>query len=158
MDSKFHKIIDNLYVGNISAGTDPYILKKYNINCVINCTTKNTREDLKDININYLQIPINDPPDLNDIQFVNNKFLDIIEYINNQLISGSNVLIHFVAGSQRSATIAAIYLMFKFKMGYHQACEFIKSKRSVCFFGSINYLSSLHKIQYDLNKLTNFKN
>jgi protein-tyrosine phosphatase len=74
---------------------------------------------------------------------MNNNFMKIMRYIDNSISSGKNVLVHCVMGSQRSATIIALYLMTKYGMGYGDAIGYIKSKRPICFFGKVNYLESL---------------
>jgi protein-tyrosine phosphatase len=138
-------VVPGLYIGNYTSALDSELIKKLNINTIINCTTKNNKLD----DVVYLQIPINDPPEQKDIEYVNNNYQNIVEFIDKQLAFGS-VLIHCVMGSQRSAAITAIYLMSKYGLYYNYAIMFLKSKRSICFFGNVNYFKSLTYVQNEL--------
>ncbi len=144
MSNKIDKIINNLYIGNYDAALDQNIIESYNIHTIINCTKKSNRTNL---NVEYLQIPIDDPPYDNDINYVNTNFLFIVDFITNKINSGKNVLVHCVMGSQRSAAIVAIYLMIRYKSNHSHAIQYIKSRRPICFFGKINYMESLIYIQ-----------
>jgi len=140
MANQINKIVEGLYITNYQSALNVQNIQFNNIHTIINCTKKNDRVNL---NVNYLQVPIDDPPSFEDIQFVNNNFMKITRYIDNSISSGKNVLVHCVMGSQRSATIIALYLMTKYGMGYNDAIGYIKSKRPICFFGKVNYLESL---------------
>lgn len=146
------KIIDQIYIGNYDDANNPEILNKYCINFLINCTKNNNIFG----NIEYFQILIDDPPSEKDINYINNNFLSITNYIDNKIKNKFNILIYCKRGMQRSATIVAIYLMIKFNLDYQKACNFIKSKRQLCFFGSINYESSLIFIQNYLKTFPHF--
>lgn len=140
MVDQINQIIRGLYITNYESAIDSNKLLRYNIKTVINCTNKNDKTTL---NINYLQIPIDDPPSTKDINFINRNFMQIVDYIDAAIMRDENVLVHCVMGSQRSATIVAVYLMAKFRVGYMDAITYIKSKRSICFFGDVNYIDSL---------------
>lgn len=143
-NNQISKIIDGLYVGNYNAALDPNIITSHNIHTIVNCTKKKDRINM---NVDYLQIPLDDPPSNGDIEYVNINFIPIVTFISNAINSGKNVLVHCIMGAQRSAAIAAIYLMVKFKVNYMVAVQFIKSRRPICFFGNINYINSLVFIQ-----------
>ena len=147
MSNKINKIIDNLYIGNYSGALDKDIIMQYNINTIVNCTKK---KDKINMDVDYLQIPIDDPPYTNDIAYVNTNFIEIINFILNAMKNG-NVLVHCVMGSQRSAVIVSIVLMMRFGLNYENAIKFVKSKRSICFFGKVNYLESLVYVQNQIN-------
>lgn len=144
--SNINEIIRGLYISTYNAAIDYETINNLNIKTIINCTPKNTKLN----NISYLQIPINDPPSQNDIDYVNANYLFISQLIDNQLANG-NVLVHCVNGSQRSATIITIYLMVKYGLTYQNAITYVKSKRSICFFGNVNYMKSLMYVQNQLN-------
>lgn len=140
MANQINKIVDGLYITNYQSALDENAITSNNIKTIINCTKKNERVNL---NVNYLQVPIDDPPSNEDIQFVNSNFVYVVKYINNSISNGKNVLVHCIMGSQRSATIIAIYLMVKYKMKPPEAINYMKSKRPICFFGGVNYKDSL---------------
>jgi protein-tyrosine phosphatase len=139
MSNKIDEILNGLYIGNYEAALDKEIIKELNITTVINCTKK----DKKLSDINYLQIPINNPPNPDDIRYLNQNFLYICKYIDDKLYNNNKILIHCVNGSQRSAAVTAIFLMYKFGLNFVDACKFIKIKRPICFFGRVNYSESL---------------
>lgn len=150
--NKIDKVIDNLYIGNYDGALDKNIILSHGIKTIVNCTK---RKDKINMNVNYLQIPIDDPPYMNDINYVNKNFVDIVNFISNARNYG-NVLVHCVAGSQRSATIVAIFLMVKFKLNYKDAIQFMKSKRPICFFGNVNYMDSLIHTQNMLDSYNRY--
>ncbi len=147
--SSINLITDGLYVGNYKSALDPNVIANYNIKTIINCTKNNERINA---NVNYLQVPIDDPPTDDDIEFINNSFYNIVNYINSSINNGDNVLVHCVMGSQRSATIVAIYLMVKHGLYSHNAINFMKLKRNVCFFGGVNYKKCLSYVQNKIDK------
>jgi protein-tyrosine phosphatase len=148
MSNKIDKIIDNLYIGNYDSALDQNIIESYKIDVIINCTKKTNRTILQ---VEYLQIPIDDPPSDSDINYVNSNFIFITDYIYDKIKSGKNVLVHCVMGSQRSAAIVAIYLMRGFNQNYKNTIQYMKSKRPICFFGKVNYLDSLIYAQNQLD-------
>ena len=150
MSTSINKIIDNLYVGNYNAAINNDIIKNLNISTIINCSK---REERTTLNVNYLQIPIDDPPSQNDIYYINNNFFPITKFINDSINFNKSVLIHCKNGCQRSPTIACIYLMVKYDIDYKNAINFIKSKRKESFFGNINYSHSIIFVQSRLNQL-----
>lgn len=157
MNNAINKILEYLYIGNIYA-TNESILAKYDIKVIINCTTNNNKFDYY---YDYLQFPLVDPPSDNDIYFINNNFHKIVLTIDKYINNNKNVLVYCQMGSQRSATIVAIYLMLKFKLNCVNAIKFIKSKRAICFFKKINFIKSLlfieNTLKGNLNK-NNIKN
>ena len=151
--NQIDKITDNSYISTYDAALNQNVILSHNIQTIINCTKKKNKINM---NINYLQVPIDDPPYITDIEYVNTNFIEIINFIYNEINNGKNVLVHCVKGSQRSATIVAIYLMVKFGLNYENAIKFIKSKRSICFFGNVNYLNSLVYVQNQINQYNQY--
>ena len=153
MMNQIDKIIDGLYISTYDVALNQNIITSHNIQTIVNCTKKKNKINM---DITYLQVPIDDPPYVTDIDYVNTNFIEIINFIYNEINNGKNVLIHCVKGSQRSATIVAIYLMVKFGLNYINAVKFIKSKRPICFFGNVNYLNSLIYVQNQINQYNQY--
>jgi protein-tyrosine phosphatase len=151
--NEIDEIIPGLYVGTYNAALDKDIILSNNIQTIINCTKK---QDKIDLDIDYLQIPIDDPPYITDINYINTNFIHIVTLINNSINKRKNVLIHCMKGSQRSAVIATIFIMIKFGLNYMNAIQFIKLKRPICFFGSVNYLNSLLYIQNQIDMFNRY--
>jgi protein-tyrosine phosphatase len=63
------------------------------------------------------------------------KDLTLFRYIDNK-----KVLVHCAMGRQRSCAFATCFIMWKFNLSKFRAIDFLKSKRPVAFFGSINFM------------------
>lgn len=132
-------ILDNIiFVGNrVSA-------QKYNkdFSLIINCSIdipfySESLEQLK------IRIPVDDSPEyaLYLYSFLKtNKTLDLID---NYYKSNKKVLIHCMAGAQRSAAVAACYLVAKHNFKPEDAIAYIKSKRPIAFLGHVNFKETI---------------
>ena len=70
-----------------------------------------------------------------------NKTLDLID---NYYKSNKKVLIHCMAGAQRSAAVAACYLVAKHNCKPEDAIAYIKSKRHIAFLGHVNFKETIN--------------
>ena len=143
----YHQIIPNLYIGDKYSIYEPFFVDKKLL--VVNATNDvNFNKKLKSVNV---RIPVDD--DLssysNRVLFKNlHKITEIIhKYLNNNFI----VLVHCVAGRQRSCATVAAYLM-KYgispeirNMGMDSAIKHVKKKRPYAFFLNVNFKHSLKK-------------
>ena len=83
-------------------------------------------------------------------------FGECLNFINGE----EKVLVHCMAGASRSATIVVAYLMWKEKMKYKDAMDFVKQKRFIIYpnFGFRDQLKKfeeeLIKNEYDINKIS----
>jgi uncharacterized protein (TIGR02452 family) len=152
MSGNIDKITDGLYIGNQYDALDQEIIDTYDIRTVINCTKNNERVNMA---INYLQIPLDDPPTEQDIALLDRSFYASIQFIDNSISNGHNVLVHCKIGSQRSPTIVAIYLMVKYSTNYEDAIEYIQSVRPIAFFGEMIFSESLQFVQLKLSQMNN---
>lgn len=139
----FHQIIPNLYIGDKYSIYEKFFANKKIL--VINATNDLTfNRQLNSINV---RVPVND--DLS--QFSNNVLAKnlpkVIEIIKTHLDDEFTVLVHCVAGRQRSCAIVAAYLM-KYgnknkRTSIKEAIEFIKRRRPYAFFLNVNFEKSL---------------
>lgn len=67
----------------------------------------------------------------------------ILEKIHNNVIHKQPVLVHCSAGMQRSCAVVACYLMKYHNMTPEQAVEYIKSRRPIAFFWTVNFAKTL---------------
>ena len=145
--SHYDKIIPNLYIGDKYSIYEPFFSHQPKL-LIINAT-KNVLYNKK-LNADTIRIPVDDDlSEFSNIILRNNlnKITGIIDtYLKNEYI----ILVHCVAGRQRSCSIVAGYLM-KFK-NYHMkhAIEFIQSKRPYAFFINVNFERSLKKFSQTL--------
>lgn len=142
------EIIPDMWISGKDEATDYNFLKAKKIRLLINCT--------KDIDYcekyiakyepDTVRIPIDDKPNLSkdeDNRILYNKLHEITETINNYLCKGKPVLIYCYAGRQRSASVAAAYLMRYGNMQYNAAVSCICTKRLRAFSPAINFDNAL---------------
>jgi protein-tyrosine phosphatase len=105
----YHKINNNIYLGNQFASNDYDFIKSNNISHIIN-VTKNIPNSFN--NIIYLNIPI-DTSNLNDN--LNHLFDLSNKFFSNIIKNNQKVLIHCKYGHTRSALFLAIFLIYYYK-------------------------------------------
>lgn len=67
----------------------------------------------------------------------------MVRYIDDQIRSGHDVLVHCFAGQQRSAAVVAAYLTEVKGFTLDQAIELIKSKKPDAFVDGVHFMQSL---------------
>ncbi|MBP9722593.1 MAG: dual specificity protein phosphatase family protein [Gammaproteobacteria bacterium] len=117
------KITDNLYLGNFNAASYS-LLKKYNIVAVV-CLTHYAQPYTPDINLLHIS-DISET--LAEDSFTLDKLLKAVKFIEEQIQSGHNVLVHCKAGASRSPTIILAYIMKKFHFSVEEAYKFTVQK------------------------------
>lgn len=132
------EIIKNLWVGNYISAVDEDFLNKNNIKLIINLSKTIDFTTLPDI-YKY-RIAINDNLSEESNLGMINHFEYSYNLIDNFLKSSQGVLIHCRAGSQRSATLAALYLMKKYNIRSKKAMDIVKSQRKIAFYIRPNFL------------------
>ena len=153
--TKWNKISDKIFLGNFQAAADKKFLTDNNIKAVLNCTKDVPNYFANNRNIEYMKIPVDDSLKEKDFDLMYNYMPVICEFINKHVnIQKNKILIHCVAGRQRSAIAVAAYLVSKHGLNPHQACSFILEKRPEAFhYGlSLNFDQALDKYYKDLNK------
>lgn len=122
MTDSANLILPNLWVGDYKSASDLEFLKNKNITIIINCADELLQKDYhlpsrddypeKD-KILRLSYPLVDPIDGDEAyikSFRENLELILCE-IDKQLKLGKNILIHCLAGLNRSATVVASYMI-----------------------------------------------
>ena len=128
--------------------------------------------DLKEKGITKILTVMNGPPKKYDegfnhktIEIMDINFQNIIQYFGeclNFIKGDEKILVHCAAGASRSATIVIAYLMWKNKMNFNDALQFVKNKRPIIWpnAGFKEQLKMFEKLlienDYDINKI-NFK-
>ena len=142
----YHQIIPNLYIGDRYSIYEPFFANKKLL--VINATNDvGFNKKLKSVN---KRIAVDDDLSSYSNQILYNHLHNITDTIKKYLDGNFIVLVHCVAGRQRSCSIVAGYLMKYHKMSMAKSIELIKHKRPYAFFLNINFKKSLVKFNKTL--------
>ena len=122
LSSSYDQITEKLFLGNEDTARDKAILNKLNISNILICA-EGCEPFFKD-EYKYKILYIDDAIDENILSWLQEAF----EFIDS---SEKNIYIHCVMGISRSPSIVIAYLMYKNKMSYEEAYDFVKNKRNV---------------------------
>lgn len=143
----------HLFVGSKQDGQDPAFWKKHDIRLIVNCT--------KDIpfvaprEIKTYRVPVDDSAYDADLMA---KYIPIaVLLIHDTIRYGHNVLVCCYAGMNRSATVAAAYLMFAQGLTAKQAMSKIKARKSECF-SPMNFKAALDEWETKLRRTGHIPN
>ena len=100
---------------------------------VFNCTA-----DLPMVGVG-IRLAVNDDLKPESIQKMTSALPMVVPYIDKY----KRVLVHCAAGQQRSATVVAGYLMYKYNYTVDQAIQYVKSKKPDAFLGGVHFENSL---------------
>ncbi len=135
-----NEIIPRLWLGNVKASMDEDFIRKNNINVVFNCTKNLPFSPM--IEIKY-RIPVDDNLEEQEIRNMELWSGEIAYKIISEYIGGKTILVHCMAGMQRSAASIAFFLIGFFKMRALDSMRFIKEKRMVAFYPRANFGRSI---------------
>lgn len=133
-------IIDNIYLGNGYNASSWNILKKYDIDTVINISYEIPNYYTEDIK--YYNIKIYDINETDILIHLD----DFIKFIKNEKKKKEkkNILIHCYMGSSRSASLVVAYLCRYHGFNVENAINFIKDKRELINI-NIKFIEDLKK-------------
>mgnify|MGYP006286185161 CR=1 FL=1 len=103
------------------------------------------------IHSNGIRVPVDDDGASESIEFMSQALPAVIAVIREQIANGHSVLVHCMAGQQRSACVVAGYLIKYHKMSVDEAIEFVRSKKSDAFFWRVHFEESLWSLFVRLN-------
>lgn len=148
-----NEILPGLWLGNRTASQSVEFLEGKKIKTVFNCT--------KDIPFyptvrRQYRIPVDDNLQEEEIRNLELWSFEIVykiaaEYKKAQE-EGGGILVHCMAGMQRSAASVAMYLIAFHEMTTDQAIQFIQSKRSIAFQPSANFEAAIRGFEAAFNK------
>ena len=115
-----NKIIDNLWLGDMSAAYNKVILKKNGMTHIL--TVASGIPPKFPSNFTYKVVTILDSPSAN----LKAHFNSCLRFIKQALDQGGCVLVHCFAGVSRSATIVIAYLMVEFGMTLNDATMHVR--------------------------------
>ena len=118
----YEQITNKIYLGNEDTARDKEILNKLNISNILICAEG--CEPFFPNEFKYKILYLDDAIDENILSWLEEAF----EFIDSSI---NNIYIHCAMGISRSPTIVISYLMYKKKMKYEEAYDFVKEKRKV---------------------------
>jgi protein-tyrosine phosphatase len=166
--SFYNEIIPNLFLGSVEASKDYDFIYNKKISIIINCSKDLKNEYqlnlLKPIEeapfeiqewlynhsyyIKYYRIPVDDNGKDIEIQNFYKYTMEILHLIINEYKKGKNILVHCLAGNQRSAAFVVAFLMFYKNIRLEDSVKYVLEKKpNVFFFGqTINFKNALEKM------------
>lgn len=136
-----NEILPNLWLGNARASVDEAFIERNQIQVVFNCTKNLPFSPL--IPIKY-RIPVDDNLEEEEIRNLELWSAEIAFKIIAEYKEGKHVLVHCMAGMQRSAASVAMMLIAYQGMHATDAMRFIKEKRSIAFHPGANFGRSIY--------------
>lgn len=135
-----NEILPGIWLGNFNASKDETFFRTNQIRVVFNCT-----KDLPFSNHATIQyrVPVDDNLEEEEIRNMALWSAEIAVKIMKHYQEGDRILIHCMAGMQRSAAAMAMFLIVRNRWRTEQAIEFIRSKRMIAFFPQANFIKSI---------------
>lgn len=152
-NKSYNEILPNLYIGNKDSAQDLSFIKNKHIQVIINCTNSVPSYYENNSLIKYYRLPVDDSLLFDDIQKMTYLLPKYVNIIDKALEFKQPVLVHCYAGRQRSATLIAAYLIFKFKYSLEYAYHFIISKRKEAFHYGKSFNFNISLLEYQKNNL-----
>lgn len=134
------EILPKLWLGNSKASMNSDFIRSKGIEVVFNCT-KNLPFS-NEIPIKY-RVPVDD--NLEEVEIRNMELwsTEIAYKILAEYKTGKGILVHCMAGMQRSAASVAFLLIVFLNMRALDAMRFIKEKRPIAFYPKANFGRSI---------------
>ena len=115
------KVFDSVYVSDINSA-----INNETIEAILNVSLQNVNDRYKVLKENILRIPINDDAILPSDLFY--KFKMANDFIDAQIKRGNSVLIHCVAGQNRSIGFVIAWLIDRQRWSFKDAHAHLKNK------------------------------
>lgn len=142
------EIRPRLWLGNATAAHDKNFLQSHGITVVFNCTKSLDFVDLPSVTHRY-RVHVDDNLEPVEIENMAKWSTEIILHLLQEYKAGKSILVHCMAGMQRSAAVVAMFLIANEGMTADQAIADIKSRRRIAFFPSANFYKAIqhfHKV------------
>lgn len=131
-----HEILPGLWLGDRQASVDEEFLKQNRIRVVFNCT--------KDLPFSPLikeqyRVPVHDNLEEEEIHNMELWSKEIVYHLLREYKSGKVILVHCMAGRQRSAAVVAMGLIAYLNIHALDAYQYIKDRRPAAFHPRANF-------------------
>jgi protein-tyrosine phosphatase len=135
-----NEILPNLWLGNARASMSEQFIAEKGIQVVFNCTKNLPFSPM--IPIKY-RIPVDDNLEEEEIRNMELWSSEIAFKIMAEYKQGKRILVHCMAGMQRSAASIAFMLIAHLHMRGRDVMKMIKEKRSIAFHPRANFGRSI---------------
>jgi hypothetical protein len=139
-EANAHQIIPHLWLGNAKASMDEDFIRQENITVVFNCTKNLPFSPI--IPIKY-RVPVDDNLEEEEIRNMELWSGEISFKMMTEYLEGKTILVHCMAGMQRSAASVAFFLISFLKIRALDAMKMIKEKRMIAFYPRANFGRSI---------------
>ncbi len=166
-----NEVIPRVFLGNVDASKDRDFLIRNNISVIVNCTkdlpnvyeplflhdsVENAPQDVKAWiqrnTIQYYRIAVDDNSREEEIQLFERESKKMLGPVLQEYRAGKSILIHCLAGSQRSASFLAIWMMVLFQRKFEEIKDYIVAQRPQAFlFGrQVNFQEAISNIEKNI--------
>ena len=135
-----NEILPRLWLGNVRASKDEDFIREKNIQVVFNCTKNLPFSPL--IPVKY-RVPVDDNLEEEEIRNMELWSSEIAYKIIAEYKEGRTILVHCMAGMQRSAASVAFMMIAYMNLRAGEAMRIIKEKRPIAFHPSANFGRSI---------------
>jgi len=141
MHSIADEILPGLWLGNVKASMDEDFIRQNRIHVVFNCTKNLPFSHL--IPIQY-RVPVDDNLQEEEIRNMELWAFEIAYKLISEYKKNKPILVHCMAGMQRSAASVAFLLIAHQRIHAQEAMRFIKEKRYIAFHPRANFERAIH--------------
>jgi dual specificity phosphatase 12 len=135
-----NEIIPRLWLGNAKASMDEDFIRQKGIQVVFNCTKNLAFSPM--IPTKY-RIAVDDNLEEAEIRNMELWSGEIAYKIMSEYMNGKTILVHCMAGMQRSAASVAFMLIAFMKLRALDAMKYIKERRNIAFYPRANFGRSI---------------
>lgn len=137
-----HEILPNLYLSNYNDACA--VVKDGSDTFIVNCTK----------NLPMLQfgirLDVDDDGSQESMDAMVAALPSVVSEIDAALIVGMRVIVHCLAGQQRSPAVISAYLMKTKRMSLVQTIKYIRSKKADAFFWGVNFKDALTRFALEV--------
>ena len=145
------EIVPGIWLGNARAANDPHFLRTKGIKAVFNCTKD---VPFHETVLRRYRVPVDDNLQEEEIRNLELWSYEIVYKMQLEAKKGQPILIHCMAGMQRSAASLAMYLVATRRMKTEDAIKFIQSKRAIAFTPGANFEKSIRGFERSFDKMS----
>jgi hypothetical protein len=136
-----NEILPGLWLGNAKSSVDENFIHRNNIQVVFNCTKNLPFHPM--IPIKY-RIPVDDNLEEEEIRNMELWSNEIAFKIMAEYKEGHVILVHCMAGMQRSAASVAMMMIAYLQLHAPEVMKMIRDKRQIAFYPNANFGRSIH--------------